>query len=275
MKLKKLQGLAKKELSVIPYLNKDREDPYYSNSLIQNRADELSSYLKSVGDDIDVAKLFSLVRAVHDSVFYRADRTGREIRIYPSTFFYSCKRRLYYEHTGIEPSNPDNYYISPNLRRVFDIGHFMHSYLQTDLHTSNILVTAEERIFDESLNLSGRIDGVIKIDNETLILEIKTIDGFAFNSLTRPYDTHISQVQIYMGYKKLDKAILVYVNKSTGELKEFIIEFSRIEYNALIDEIKSFSEDVKNLNPPMRICSSTKSQTAKSCIYCNHCFNII
>jgi hypothetical protein len=76
-----------------------------------------------------------------------------------------------------------------------------------------------------------------------------------------------------MGKLEIPRGVLVYVSKSTGEIKEFEIEFNKTLYNESLEMISEFNKAVQDKEVPMRICTSLKSTSAKSCKFCQHCFN--
>ena len=83
----------------------------------------------------------------------------------------------------------------------------------------------------ENEYFTGHIDGYIKAEQK--LFELKTVNGWKFNSIKEPLDNHITQMHIYMKMLNTTKTHIVYLNRDTGEHKAFDIDFYPIIYIAV------------------------------------------
>ncbi|RUM50047.1 MAG: hypothetical protein DSY47_02610 [Hydrogenothermus sp.] len=133
-------------------------------------------------------------------------------------------------------------FIDEDKLLVFEIGNAVHLNFQSVM--SDILEDVEKEIKDEQLGVSGHIDGRI---GDTLI-EFKSISPFALKKSRNelPYQHHIDQVHLYMYMMGLRKAIIVYIEKSSGAILEYPVEFDEERWEGLkqkIEYIKSLVEE--------------------------------
>jgi len=118
----------------------------------------------------------------------------------------------------------------------------------------------------------GHVDGIIEKDGEDCILDIKTMNPFTFAKLDAAIEKHVSQVNIYMWGAGLKKAFLLYMNKSSGEMKTFEVPFLQPIINRVKRRITSVNKAVKDLEAPMGVCDHHRDERAKSCQYSDICF---
>lgn len=127
--------------------------------------------------------------------------------------------------------------------------------------------------------MTGEVDGLITDPlNETLLLELKSINHFGFERLKdAPQDDHRRQVNLYLhGLIKsgmnIRRALILYKNKNTAAMKEFVIDYD--EAQALAD-IALF-EEVDRLAEAKEAPPRPYSFDDWHCQYCRfqgHCWN--
>lgn len=150
-----------------------------------------------------------------------------------------CIRKLCYEFSDINPEPLDD-----KTLKVFAIGEILHEWIQDILikekkakiieeftitydKKGNHLKTQEESnrlIIKDPVEIHGRIDAMLVDDT---IIEIKTISKGAFFYLgNAPRLGHYLQLQLYMYNKKIKNGTIFYINKDTGEFKEFELKYN-------------------------------------------------
>lgn len=105
------------------------------------------------------------------------------------------------------------------------------------------------------LDLFGHTDGVLLIDGEYYLLEIKTKDATSHARLSEPDYDHLFQVNLYMGYLDLNryapmgagvlppvrKALVLYVSKNpqwgAAYEKEFVVEFRQDRFDRVTQQL--------------------------------------
>lgn len=107
-----------------------------------------------------------------------------------------CPRSIYYSR--VQPADGIST-IEPRTRRIFDNGHHVHIRLQDYLKAQGILLVDEVPVFNQSHNIQGHTDGVLKLsDKEFGILEIKSINSHGYSQLKEPKPEHVKQGLIYV-----------------------------------------------------------------------------
>ena len=109
---------------------------------------------------------------------------------------------------------------------IFEVGTYFHVLFQNLCERAGVLLKREIAIQDKVNRILGHADGAVRIAGITYLLEIKTISGRSFPTLTEVKAAHKQQIHAYMkslGYKA---AIVVYYSKDTSELKEYCVPYS-------------------------------------------------
>jgi len=133
------------------------------------------------------------------------------------------------------------------------------------------------------LRLIGSPDGIITLDGEKYIVECKSINREAFNSLVKPVPTHLYQLSFYCWISeklKLDydykTGIIIYMAKEEVKdpIKLFVAERDSYVCNIYEQTLKSLKRFVKYGELPKRICANVSTQFAKTCVVKEECFAI-
>jgi len=153
-----------------------------------------------------------------------------------------CERQFFYEFSDVVPEPLD----IPTLK-TFGVGEAIHEWIQDilvkegvaeviedetieyneDLGVCTGRVSKEENkiIIKEPVEIHGRLDCQIKHEQESIVVEIKSVkNGGFFYIGNNPKAAHVQQLQLYLDHKGLKKGVILYINKDTGEFKEFEIK---------------------------------------------------
>ena len=177
-----------------------------------------------------------------------------------------CPRAIYYKMKGY----PGEGY-KPETYRKLDNGDYVHMRLMSMLMSLGIVVAAEIRIPEERI-FHGRADAIVSIDNDLYVLEIKSMNSYAFKRLEEPDKAHLKQIQLYMHYFNIDKGIILVENKDNQELKEFVVakdEKILQEISANFISLKKMFDD--NTLPPKPKFSSNDKWKCDYCAYRKTC----
>lgn len=146
---------------------------------------------------------------------------------------------------------------------IFEIGNAVHTNIQKVLE--DVLEDVEKEFIDDNLQITGHIDGRI----EDKIIEFKSISPSAIKKGNLPYSHHIEQATIYMYLTGLKKALIVYLDKTYGNILEYEIEFDKQLFEKLkekIGYIRELSEkDIDELS------NLTKEELGIQDWQCNYC----
>ncbi len=177
----------------------------------------------------------------------------------------TCLRQQYYYIAGVPKSNSGR--IIDKLKAAF--GNAIHDEIAEILKTSGIYIAAEKRIYrglgeeDGLPPISGRCDIVLQdpVSGLPVVVEVKSSNDSSWYFLknvlrggskageeARPKEDHVAQLLLYIDYYGkygVEKGILLYVGRATGEMKQFIIRMTE-EGSAFVqsDDISEVWEHV-------------------------------
>jgi rubrerythrin len=148
---------------------------------------------------------------------------------------------------------------------------------------------AEVDIYDAEYHIIGQADGWLKDDMGDAILEIKSLgvgtlmfeaptlfqafrDGHldldeVWKRIKRPLATHNRQVQLYMYFLGVHKAVVLYEWKATQEVKEFHIELDMDVVNPMLTGALAVLDSLKDNTVPLRPQAAT-DRSSEVCTYC-------
>jgi CRISPR/Cas system-associated exonuclease Cas4 (RecB family) len=186
-----------------------------------------------------------------------------------------CKRKMMYKLLGYEEQLG---HIS-----VFTLeqGTLVHEMIQGYLQRAGIVESMEEelRILP---NLNGHYDGVIVLNGERYLLEIKTINGEGYERLVKynsVYKKYIIQAHCYMHALGLTKTLFLFVNKNhslSDACKEEVpsadplfheveVKFDDKVWEEIKDKIAELTDNFKNgIMPPFKRVSECSYCTFKN-----------
>ncbi|MDP2950794.1 MAG: PD-(D/E)XK nuclease family protein [bacterium] len=193
--------------------------------------------------------------------FYR-DNQGERIQ----TKFYAsdagkCHRAIFFKFKQAHKEKRD-----PRLMRIFEAGEWLHRYIYNVLYQSKIGVVTEVPMPPDDM-ISGRTDAIVSIKGENYILDIKTINSFQFKLLQGGKPEHQFQVQLYMHFLKIHKAILLYIDKDKQDLREFVVDYDEKLAQVLLEGLEELKNQIeKDVVPGALIDYPKNSQ----CAYCQY-----
>jgi len=160
--------------------------------------------------------------------------------------------------------------VEPERIRIFDHGDFIHQMVLRPLFSLGLVRAVEVSIPPQEI-VAGRADAILSIDGEPYVLDVKSISGrINFEKLEAIKD-HIWQLQLYLHYFKIKKGILLYLNKDTQELKEFLIDYDIKVVETLLDWFKKLKKKIKDNIVPIRLRDWPKSWQCKLCEFSEIC----
>ena len=187
---------------------------------------------------------------------------------------HECSRHLWYVFRLAKQANFDG-----RLLRLFDTGHREEPRVLEELRGigcevydrtedgKQVTFTAEFGHFSGSLD--GMVKGLPEDKEEWHVLEIKTHGEKSFNDVLangveKSKPQHYAQMQIYMGYMGLTKALYYPVNKNTDDIAPQIVDFDKSAFDRLVEKAKYI---VFAVEPPGRM---SEDPTFYKCKFCDH-----
>ena len=186
-----------------------------------------------------------------------------------------CKRALWYSFRWASKEK-----FNGRLLRLFQTGHLAESRFVSDLRSIGATVydvnpaTGGQYSFsDLGGHMRGSMDGcahrVPGAGNHWLVLEFKTHSAKSFADLKKKgvekaKPEHFIQMQVYMGWSSMQRALYLAVNKDTDELYSERLPFDKVVFDKAIAKAESiiFAEQ-----PPPKINDDPKFYL---CSWCSH-----
>jgi hypothetical protein len=178
---------------------------------------------------------------------------------HPSSLAY-CPRKLYEAYllpTHVKTGQ------DPRLQRVFANGHDVHDRLQGYLYKTGLLVEDEVLICDTEFEICGHTDGLLNINGNFGVLELKSINKSGFMKLLVPDPDYIIQMNVYMHCLDLDWGILLYESKDSQEFKEFLVNRDQEIIDQVLGKILYVKKYIARGYAPPR-------HQSRKCEYCEH-----
>ncbi len=104
-----------------------------------------------------------------------------------------------------------------------------------------ISVVYREKTLENDL-FTGHIDGYIKSTKQ--LFELKTVSTWIFRKITEPRVEHVQQALIYSDLGGFPSARFVYLDRDTGEYKEFDVDLTTPEMKATLKALKEKAKEV-------------------------------
>jgi len=181
--------------------------------------------------------------------FYLDRQKDREQHHFYITDAGKCPRAIFFKFKKVPRKE-----MEARILRLFDHGNHIHQLIMGPLLSTRKIhvVTSEINIPPQEL-ISGRADAIISDGKELYILDIKSINSMLFKNLTQPKEDHLNQIQLYLHFLNPKKGILLYVNKDTQELKEFMVAYDAKRAQSLLNELTALKIKIDSNIVPSRI----------------------
>ena len=137
----------------------------------------------------------------------------------------SCLRKQYYRMTSVSQSDPEQRLATgPAV-----IGSIMHDWVSDVFGRGGLLAQAEVPLWIPEIKLSGRVDGILKVNGELIGVEVKTVEGYygrkgtidsRRNAPFFPRLYHLTQAVVYAEHfasQGITKWQLLYVDRANGD----------------------------------------------------------
>jgi len=189
--------------------------------------------------------------------FYLSKQKSRDKTHFYITDAGKCPRAVYFQFKNAPKKQMD-----ARILRVFDHGDYTHLRIISTLFSLGLVKATEIEIPNNEI-IHGRADAILNIEKEPHVAEIKSINSVSFNRLECPEQDHYKQIQLYLHFFNIKKGILIYENKNSQELKEFIVNYDEKLAKELLEKFNLLKIDIdKNIIP------SAKGIEEWRCNYC-------
>jgi CRISPR-associated protein Cas4 len=186
-----------------------------------------------------------MLREIIDDYYSNRQKDRNQVHFY-ITDAGKCPRQVWFSLKGY-PKKP----LEPHVLRQLHHGDVIHSKLMTILYSLGLVKATEIEIPPQEF-INGRADAIICIDNRDYVVEIKSINNFAFEKLDYPNPDHVKQINMYMHYFKIPKGILIYENKNTQELREFGLDYDEALANNVLEFLSGIRQHLDMNQVPVK-----------------------
>jgi CRISPR/Cas system-associated exonuclease Cas4 (RecB family) len=132
------------------------------------------------------------------------------------------------------------------------------------------VITAEVDIAPQEI-VSGRADAILSDKKDLYVLDIKSMNSMVFKNLEEAKEENINQLQLYLHFFKVPKGILLYVNKDTQELKEFLVSYNPKIAENLLKDLADLKTKIDSNVIPARILAYPDDWQCKYCAFREIC----
>jgi len=199
--------------------------------------------------------------------YYLESQTDRKRTHFYASEMGKCPRQMFYSFKDVPKKE-----LTANVLRLFDMGNHVHQMItKAMILAKDIEVIATEINIPPQELVAGRLDAIFKMNDELFVLDIKSINGRAFSYLKEAKEDNVLQIQLYLYYFKIKKGILLYVDKDTLRMKEFIMEYDEKVAKDIIKKLEILRKQIDNNEMPDRIAEYPKHWKCKYCSYSNVC----
>lgn len=164
------------------------------------------------------------------------ERKQAKIRLRPchtnraSSLGHPCERKLVFDRTRWEEATLHDV----GLQFIFDEGHVQEQQVLKDLADAGVQVIEQQRDYEwREFQITAHLDGKALVP-DAVTLEIKSMNPYTFTQIGTAQDiiqshkhyirAYAAQAQIYMLLSNSPRAVFIFKNKSTGQLKEIWME---------------------------------------------------
>ena len=181
-----------------------------------------------------------------------------------------CERKLWYGFHMVSKKEPH----IERTKRIFNTGHIAEGFIYKDLKKIGYDVFgAQESCVGVAGHFSGHIDGkvsgVIEAPKTIHLLEMKTMNDKNFKEIVKTQSVqkskpvHYAQMQCYMHYQNLTRALYIAYNKNTSE---YYIERVYYDKDFALDIISKATKIIMSEKPPLK----EFAPTWYACKFCDH-----
>jgi CRISPR/Cas system-associated exonuclease Cas4 (RecB family) len=197
--------------------------------------------------------------------FYMDRQKDREQHHFYITDAGKCSRATFFKFKNVPREKMD-----ARVLRMFDHGDYMQMQILSTLLSLGIVRASEVNIPPQEL-ISGRADAIITLGNELYVVDFKSMNSMIFKNLSVAKEENINQLQLYLHFFKIPKGILLYINKDTLELKEFIINYDPTLAQALLKDLSVLKNKLDSNIVPRRLPDYPENWQCQYCQFKEIC----
>jgi len=199
--------------------------------------------------------------------FYLDRQKDKEQHHFYITDAGKCGRNLFFKFKNVPRKE-----MEANILRLFDHGDHVHQLIMKPLLSiRDIHVVASEINIPPQEIVSGRSDAIVSDGKNLYVLDIKSMNSMIFDKLSEPKEENINQLQLYLHFFKIPKGILLYVNKNSLDLKEFVVDYDKKRALSLLDNLGEIKKKIDSNVVPERLQEYPENWQCRYCQFREVC----
>jgi hypothetical protein len=217
---------------------------------------------------VDKIMIAQIQQRIDSAIMAIANTKPQRSYLGASSIGTECDRKIWYSYHS--PKRIQD----PRVHRIMDFGHFSESYIVSMLKHAGYEMYVDDENGDqfgfEDEEVAGNSDGVIIIDGEPHLFEAKSANDKRFNEMVKSGvaisdPTYYIQMQVYMKYLELDKALFFVINKNDGRLHMEIVNYEKIKADYAVNRGKEIIRGTEE-----EAQRKYKSPAFFKCKFCDH-----
>jgi len=197
--------------------------------------------------------------------FFLDRESNREQHHFYITDAGKCPRAIFFKFKNVPREK-----MTAEILRMLDHGDYVQMHILNSLFSLGVVRASEIKIPLQEI-ISGRADAIITLNNELYVVDFKSMNSYKFKDLKEPLNDNVNQLQLYLHFFKIPKGILLYVDKNTLALKEFLVNYNSKLVNSLLKSLENLKEKIDKNIIPIRLSDYPSSMQCRYCAFREIC----
>ncbi len=203
---------------------------------------------------------------------------SRNAGVHASALLASDNDFCYREQILSFVAKPKSVKHDPGLLRIFLEGNYIHMKWQMLFTISGIAKEIEQQGISKNGMMSYTPDAVVWLFGRYWVVEIKSMNTFGFQKLTKPPPAAVGQCSVYMMEKRIPQGIVLVEDKNNQNIKVWPFDYDK-ENTArprkrlkTIGGLKRVFDEENRLPKRLKKCKDVDSPRARRCSFAEECF---
>jgi len=205
-----------------------------------------------------------MLKEVIDKFYLDRERDKEQNHFY-ITDAGKCSRAIFFKFKNVPREK-----MTADILRMLDHGDYVQMHIMSSLFSLGIVRASEIKIPPQEI-ISGRSDAIITLNNELYVLDVKSMNSMIFRKLIAPKEDNVNQIQLYLHFFEIQKGILLYVDKNTLSLKEFVINYDPVLAHTLLNSLQDLKTKIDSDIIPQRLGDYPNNSQCRYCQFKDIC----
>lgn len=210
----------------------------------------------------DIVESTVIMKALDEETMIEEAKNERRSNSFHASSILDCGRKQVYELLAYDKEPVER---KPSWAQDAEAGNIIHRNVQRLLKQHGMIEKDEFTLPPNEYQIGGRIDGIISVNGELCILEIKTMKEEYFKTApnNEKFDSYYAQSQLYLHFTGFNKAYLLMINRNNHAKKEYLLPKNDVYLDKLLRRMKRLKDYKDNRIIP------DPEPTFLQCKYCH------